>query len=129
VPADLAARLIAAIPAEMPRDKSQSSRDSRSRHRFAWSGVAVAMAATIVLAVLLWPGAGEKGPRISVVAQPATNDSTNAVTPDSGDIFNITPSLEFRRRFDSVETPSFTWPIQEKSPLMVSSAIPRELLD
>jgi hypothetical protein len=88
------------------------------------------LAAAIVVAVRLWPGAGNEITGISVVEQPVETHSTQEITPQGqGYSPRITPSLEFRRGIDTAEMSSFTWPIQEKSPLMVSSAIPHELLD
>jgi len=82
------------------------------------------------MAVRLWPGAGNEITGISVVEQPVEKNSTQEVTPQGQEYSpRITPSLEFRRGIDTVDMSTFTWPIQEKLPLMVSSAIPHELLD
>jgi hypothetical protein len=37
--------------------------------------------------------------------------------------------LKAGQELEETETPVFTWPVQEKSPLLVSTALPRDLLD
>ncbi len=130
VPNDLEARLLAANPPEISYKMTRPSRALQIRPRTVWVGAAFALAAAIVLAVRLWPGAGNEITGISVVEQPVEKNSTQEVTLQGQEYSpRITPSLEFRRGIDAVEMSPFTWPIHEKSPLLVSSAIPRELLD
>jgi hypothetical protein len=122
VPGDLEARLLAAIPAEMPRPL----RASRPRRWAVWAGAAVAVAAACWLAVL-WtrheaPGAG-RGTIPSVPQPPPLASGPKAGSPA------MAPWLQVRRGLDGVERETFTWPIQEKSPLMVSSSISPDLLD
>jgi hypothetical protein len=122
IPSDLVARLLASIPAEM----SSGARVSRPRSWAVWAGAAVALAAACLLAVL-WTR--HEGPRsrdqgIASVPQPSTLDSLPKVDSPA-----TTPWLEARRGLDGANMPTFTWPIQEKSPLMVSTSISADLLD
>jgi hypothetical protein len=122
IPSDLEARLLAAIPAEMPHCR----RVSRRRRWAVWAGAAVALAAACLLAVL-WTrhdGGGAKEQIISPVPQP----STLASIPEEGSAA-MARWLAARRGLDGAERPTFTWPIQEKSPLMVSTSISPDLLD
>jgi hypothetical protein len=130
VPNDLEARLLAAIPPEISYKMTRPWRALQIRPRAVWVCAAFALAAGIVMAVRLWPAAGNEITGISVVEQPVEKNSTQEVTPQGQEYSpRITPSLEFRRGIDTAEMSTFTWPVQEKSPLMVSSAIPHELLD
>jgi hypothetical protein len=126
VPSGLEARLLVAIPPEMPR----WALTSRSRRPAIWAGAAVGLTAACVLVVLLWPEPDIKTTAPRLVVIPKKNESADPVTRERpGDSLGITPWLEARRGRDGAERPTFTWPIQEKSPLMVSIAIPADLLD
>jgi hypothetical protein len=122
IPGGLEVRLLAAIPAEMPRGPGAF----RPRRWAVWAGAAVAVAAACLLAVL-WTrhetsGSGRQ--TIPSVPQP----STLASGPKAGSPA-IVPWLQVRRGLDGVERETFTWPIQEKPPLLVSSSISPDLLD
>src|SRR2546428_80240 len=122
IPGGLEARLLADIPAEMPH----RARISRPRRWAVWAGAAVVLAAACLLAVF-WtrdegPGSGRQ--TIASVPQP----STFASVPEAG-FPGMTPWLEARRGLAGVERATFTWPIQEKPPLLVSSSISPDLLD
>jgi|GEM_PF-6478270 len=122
IPGDLEARLLAAIPAEMPR----GARVSRPRRWAVWAGAAVVLAAACLL-VALWAkheGSGSEQQTVPVVPQP----STLASAPKAGSPAMV-PWLQVRRGLDGEERETFTWPIQEKPPLMVSSSISPDLLD
>ena len=131
---DLEARLLAAIPtAAIPTAKlSKNSQSVRSFHRrrSAWVGVAMAAAAVCLLVVLLRPESGDRNTAPRLATNPETRESDLQVVPHRpGNSLKITPWLESRRGLDGSERPTFTWPIQEKFPLMVSTSIPADLLD
>src|SRR5437868_3399685 len=114
VPADLEARLLAAIPATMPIPRRRGA---------VWVG---ALAAACLLIVLIWRGHGGRDP----VPNPGTNESARKVPPPSlDDSARMAPWLKARRDLDGAEMPTFTWPIEETSPMKVSTAIPPDLLD
>jgi hypothetical protein len=117
VPADLEARLLATIPLELPLPP---------RRWAVWVGAAAAVAAACLLTVLAWLGRDGKNPVLS----PATIASAYRVTPrPPDDSATIAPWLEARRALDEAKVPTFTWPLEEKSPMRVSISIPSDLLD
>jgi len=117
VPADLEPRLLASIPAEVP---------TRRRRWAVWLGAAGALAAACLLVVLVWRGRSGRDP----VPSPPTRDSAHQVTPrPPDDSASIARWLEARRILDEAETPTFTWPLEETSPLTVSTSVPPDLLD
>ncbi|HKI41373.1 MAG TPA: hypothetical protein VKA66_13520 [Mycobacterium sp.] len=139
VPADLEARLLATIPAEMPIP----------RRRWAiWAGVVGPLAAACLLAVFAWPrGVGNhpvprsgtaKSQHWVTVPSPGTIASADAPgaglpTPPtirpSDNSAEIAAWAEARRVLNGAEPATFIWPIQEKSPITVSISIPADLLD
>jgi hypothetical protein len=117
VPADLEARLLATIPAEMPIPR---------RRWAAWVGAVGAVAAACSLAVLAWPRREGQNP----VPNPPTIESAQQVIPrPPDDAASIAPWLQARRDPDGAEMPPFTWPLAETSPMRVSTSIPPDLLD
>jgi hypothetical protein len=140
VPADLEARLLATIPVEMPIPR---------RRRAVWIGVVSALAAACLLAVLARLGRESKHP----IPNPGTNESAHAPdtdhaphaglptpptppvlgaglpTPPTSDFVNRAAWLDARRILDGAEPATFTWPLEETSPLRVSTSIPPDLLD
>jgi len=130
VPGDLEARLLAAIPAEASNEMPRLARAPRPRRLAVWAGAAVAGAAACLLAVLLWPRPGGKTTVPSPVVNAEKRQPAHQLTSEQrGDSLSITSWLEAGRDPDGAERPLFTWPIQEKSPLMVSTAIRSDLLD
>jgi len=112
VPADLEARLLAAIPPQrlLPR----------WRRSVVWVSVAGALAAACLLAVLAWQGRNAKDP----VPGPEKNEFVRKVIPrPQDDPVGIAGWLE------GAETPTFTWPLEETSPITASLSIPPDLLD
>jgi hypothetical protein len=114
VPADLEARLLAAIPAKRP-----------SARRWAvWAGVVGALAAACLLAVLGWPRRPARAP----VPGPETRESAHKVPPRPAEEDGIAALREARRVEDGGEPAPFTWPLDE-TPVGVSTSIPPELFD
>src|SRR5262249_55626403 len=113
VPAGLEARLLAAIPAAPPAP----------RRRWAvWVGLAGALAAACLLAVLAWPRRDGRGPDPSAPGPPVTPRP-----PDASD--RLAAWREARRVLDGAEPSPFTWPLPETSPITAATAIPPDLLE
>ncbi len=116
VPAGLEARLLAAIPAERPVVR-------RRAIRFVAAG---ALAAACLLAVLAWPRRdGEK----SIPSLPTGESVRQVITRPPDDGAGVPTWREARRVLDGAEMPPFTWPIEETSPIAVSTSLPPDLLD
>jgi hypothetical protein len=89
-------------------------------------GVAGALAAACLLAVLAWFGRDGK------VAPPSL--PTSALVEQGSqrppeDVSGIAAWLKARRDLDEAESTPFTWPLPESSPLGASTSIPPDLLD
>jgi hypothetical protein len=112
VPADLEARLLAAIPA------------ARSMPSRRWAIWVVALAAACVLIALVWRG--RDGGRGTVPNDP-TSSSDRQVTPRLPERRDRRPDAD--REPDLVTMPAFVWPIEETSPMRVSTPISPDLLD
>jgi len=129
VPVDLAARLLAAIPTEAS-PKMQRVARGFGRRLASWAGAAAVVAAGCLLAVFLRPGPGSKKHAPSVVSNTQNTKAIGPVkTQQSGNALTVTSWLGARRDLDPAASPLFTWPIQEESPLMVSSTQRLDLLD
>jgi hypothetical protein len=132
VPADLEARLLAAIPAQGSNEhrlrlsaKPQVMFEGR---RWAWwAGGVSALAAACLLIVLLWPkGNGQKPDQKDNGF--AGNVPIRSVRPQSPqDATN--PWLQARGPSDEPKLPPFTWPVEETTHVTLSSSIPSDLLD
>jgi hypothetical protein len=116
VPADLEARLLAAIPPAGPVP----------RRRWAvWAGVAGALAAACLLAVLAWRGRDGKAPAPS----PQKTDSARQAPSRPPEEDGIAAWREARRVADGEELPPFTWPLDEPAPVGVATSIPPDLFE
>src|SRR6516164_4932641 len=130
VPGDLEARLLAAIRAAASHEVPRRARWSRRRQIAVWAGAVAVLAAACSLAVLLWPGPGRNRTGPNVVANPEIRQPAHPLTPQQPDYsLDITPWLEARRDLDEAERPLFAWPVHEETPLTVSTALRRDLLD
>ncbi|HEV3142664.1 MAG TPA: hypothetical protein VGZ47_02150 [Gemmataceae bacterium] len=117
IPADLEARLLAAIPAVVP---------SPRRRRAVWLGLTAALAAALLLGVFIWQGRFGK----RSVPEPEKSVSVQPVRPNpSPNPAEVRPWQEARRDLNAEETPAFRWPLAETEPIRETKSIPRELLD
>ena len=89
-----------------------------------WLFIGLGLAAACLLAVLVRPRSvvenpdkGQPAPQLALRLQPSNAPSLN------------TAWLEARRGLEVSEMPSFSWPLQESSPLTISTSIPPDLLD
>jgi len=130
VPADLEARLLAAIPTSESSNhrlglSAKPQAMSGRRWRWAWwMGAASALAAACLLIVLAWPkGEGQK----------AVLDSKDRVTTTSPTPSTLPHSpqgtLQAQGDPDDLKLPPFTWPVQEATHVTLSSSIPSDLLN
>ena len=143
VPADLEARLLAAIPAELPAARRRGTGWVGFRRGAAW-GVG-AVAAACLLVVLLWPKRDRKEPipeASGVASAPEASGVASAprdpVAPAPGVRKEITQPpdqslavrLQAQRTLDETALPPFTWPVQEAAtPVTIATTIPADLLD
>jgi hypothetical protein len=129
VPGELEGRILAAIPAR-PSQNDERPRLGRSASRrwrlTVWAGGSIAAAAACLLAVIFWPEPDNQPTAPILVAVPESTKS-----PGQGTLRRQSDSPWFMAHQDLVETkmPTFIWPIQEKHPLMVSSALSSDLFD
>jgi hypothetical protein len=117
VPADLEVRLLAAIPPAGPVP----------RRRWAlWAGVAGALAAACLLAVLAWRGRHDNGP----APGPQKTESARHARPRPPDDSDaIAAWREARRVVDGEELPPFTWPLEEPAPVGVAASTHPDLFE
>jgi hypothetical protein len=94
------------------------------------SAILAMAAACLLIAVRFWPIPEHQHTTTAVVLNPETTDSARQLTyrkPDNSG--RILPRFEAQLDLDETEMPTFSWPIQEKSALMVSTALRPDLLD
>jgi hypothetical protein len=114
VSAGLEARLLANIPAGMPVSR---------RRWVVWMGVAGAMAAACLAAMVEWQaGDGENLPGKRTINVAVTR---NTPLESNG----IASWREARRVMDGAELPAFAWPLGETPPITVFTSIHPDLLD
>ena len=115
IPADLEARLLAAIPAK---------RSIPPRRWGVRVGAISALAAACLLAVIAWPWSGGKYSAPKTI--PSASQVASRPTEDSAPIASLRAD---RQVLDEAEPPTFTWPLPESSPIRFSASIPADLLD
>jgi hypothetical protein len=131
VPSDLEARILAAIPArsaayQMPRLGASALR----RRLVLWASASIAAAAACLLAVRFWPEPVDRNSAHDVVVTPSpTGPGQQRTHRQPGESLWTTPLLKAGQELEGTEMPTFSWPVQEKSPLLVSTAVTRDLLD
>jgi hypothetical protein len=117
VPAELEARLLAAVPPQRPIPR---------RHRTLRVGLVGIWAAACLVIVFAWPARDDRrpGPR------PPAPDPARRVTPrppaESG---SFAAWREAERAVEESEAPAFTWPLPESPPVRVAASVPSELFD
>ena len=130
IPSELEARILAAIPAR-PSNHDELPRLARSASRrwrlTVWAGVSVAAAGACLLVVRFWPKPDDRQHTAPVIAaDPGSSRSSRQATPRAeGD----SPWFMARRDRVETETATYTWPVQEKFPLTVSTALRPDLFD
>jgi hypothetical protein len=102
----------------------------RIRHFVIWAGASVAIAASCLLVVRFLPGPDDQHATASVVfdspAPEFARQFTNRQTENSR---LILPWFGAQLDPDDTELPTYSWPVPEKSPLMVSTAFRSDLFD
>jgi hypothetical protein len=131
VPGDLEARILAAIPARSAAHQTPRLRASALRRRFVlWASASIAAAAACLLAVRFWPEPGDRNNSQKVAVKPSRTGAGQQFTHrQPGEALWTTPLLKAGQELEETEIPTFSWPVQEKSPLLVSTAVTRDLLD
>jgi hypothetical protein len=133
VPSDLEARILAGNPAKASNDDEipRVTRNTSRRWRLGVRAVAsVAAAAACLLAVRFWPEPNDRRIAAVLAANPQSTKPVQQATPKTqSDSLWTTPWLKGGHDLDETEMPTFTWPIQEKSPLVLSTALRPDLFD
>ena len=94
----------------------------RREHWAARVGVAGAVAAAGLIAVLTWPTRDGDAP----IPSPGTNQPVQQVSSQPPDEFDsLSPLLALRRNLNETEMPAFTWPFENT----VSTSSPLDSLD
>ena len=128
-PDGLEARLLAAVPTNELIAIRNRMRASRVNRRLMFTWVAAFAAACLAMA-LLRPKIEDLVSMLSITVRPGQSETDHkrlGERPDED--LQIVSRFQDPRLIMNVETQSFTWPIHQKSPLMVSSKIPDDLLD
>lgn len=124
VPRDLESRLLAAMPVRASIVTRRSVLAPRPRRFVIWAGASLAVAASCLLAVRFWPKPDEQHTATTVVSDPETTDCALQLThrqPENSR--RILAWFEARLDPDETEMTTFSWPIQEKSPLMAFTGL------
>jgi hypothetical protein len=130
VPVDLEARILAASRARSPAERPRLARASGRRPLAIGVAAFLAVAATCLVAVRFWPGPAAREMPPTFVASAVDRDAAHEVAPQQrAGTPGTMPWLKARHDPDGTDMPTFTWPIREKSPLMVSTALRPDLLD
>jgi len=128
VPANLEARLLAAIASGQPARVSPVIAEDSASRRQAWlavAGTVLALAMVGLLAIFVWQGRGDNGLVSVTDAAPAEQNSISAADEWTG----IALSPIDQRILSASNVSSFRWPIQETRPAKASSTIRGDLLD
>jgi hypothetical protein len=99
-------------------------RPRRSRRWAVWCGVAGALAAACVLAILAWPRKGVKDP----LPSPRANEMAQHGNGAPADSDNLATWRQSRQAIEDAEV-SFRWPLPEPAPVRVGVSIPSDLFD
>jgi hypothetical protein len=88
-----------------------------------WAGASLAIAASCLLVVRFWPLPDDQHSAASKLSNPETIDLARHLTdrqPENSR--RMLPWFRARLDPDETEMPTYSWPIQEKSPFLVSTA-------
>jgi hypothetical protein len=130
VPGDLEARILAAIPSRASSEKPSAGHSPRLRRLAAWSVAALASAAAGVLAIRFSPGPHPNNRDLNPVETPVASRAAHPTrTQSSDDPLHTTAWLKAQDDPEALGVPSFTWPIPQKPPSMVSIAFRPDLSD
>jgi hypothetical protein len=130
VPGGLESRLLAAMPVRASIVTRRSVLGPRARHFVIWAGATLATAASCLLVVRFWPEPNDRHRAASVVLKPATTDFARQFPNRQPEISRrILPWFQARLDPDETEMPTYSWPVREKSPLIVSTAFRSDLFD
>lgn len=117
IPANLEARLRAAVPSVLP---------VRWRHRAVWLGLVAGSAAACLLAVFALRERFRQESRPGPEPRISVQRVQRGPREDSADVLVW---REARRDLDADEMPLFCWPLVETVPMGKTKAIPSDLLD
>jgi hypothetical protein len=123
VPGDLKSRLLAAMPVRASIVTRRSAIAPRPAHFVIWAGASLAIAASCLLVVRFWPLPDDQHSAASKLSNPETIDLARHLTdrqPENSR--RMLPWFRARLDPDETEMPTYSWPIQEKSPFLVSTA-------
>lgn len=126
VPNYLEARLLAAIPT----DNLVAIPNRMRTFRLSRTLMSAGLAAACLAMVLLRPKFEDLVSKVRVAVRPGQREIDHRRLIERPDEYlPIVSGFQDPRLIMNVETQPFTWPINQKSPLMVSSKIPSDLLD
>src|SRR6516162_8581255 len=118
---DLETRILAAIPAQASGEMPGWARARRHRRLAICAGASLAIAAMCLLAVRFLPDRDNEDTIPHLVANPETTGVARPVSPRlASESRRILPWFKAQRDGDETEVPSFAWPIQEQTRLIVS---------
>jgi hypothetical protein len=130
VPRHLEARLVAARPAGASNEIVRRAHSFRVRRLAIRAGAAVAAAAACSLAVLTWPRPHRTVTAPSLVPGPEKQRSAYQVSAQQPyDFLGIKSWMNDRADLYEAARPLFTWPVQEESPLTVSTSTRPDRID
>jgi hypothetical protein len=131
IPAGLESKLLAVIPAGI---------SIRRRRWVMWAGVLGPLAAAALLVVFNWPrntgnsalrrsSAGQSRGQGSISSAGINDAAPNVPVQVAHESAMFAEWREVRRILSGAEPASFTWPLEESSPVTVTTALPAYLLD
>jgi hypothetical protein len=128
IPDDLKARILTAVSARPSHndERPRLARSTSRRWRLTVWAVGSVAAAACLLAVRFWPEPDDQHAVPIRVAKSGSTKSASQATPRRQ---SDSPWFAVDQDLVETEMPTFIWPIQEKHPLMVSTALRPDLFD